>query len=93
MAPEAFLCPPPPNCSAICATSRSVRLRKLTFACRALDRVLRAGRYWIPMWYRSDSWVAYWDVFARPDTAPKYGTGAPGTWWWDEEKAKRIGRG
>jgi microcin C transport system substrate-binding protein len=65
----------------------------LTFACRALDRVLRAGRYWIPMWYRSDSWVAHWDVFSRPGTAPKFGTGAPGTWWWDEDKAKRIGRG
>ncbi len=23
----------------------------LTAACRALDRVLRAGRYWVPMWY------------------------------------------
>jgi microcin C transport system substrate-binding protein len=73
--------------------SKAKTREELTFACRALDRVLRAGRYWIPMWYRSDSWVAYWDVFARPDTAPKYGTGAPGTWWWDEEKAKRIGRG
>src|SRR6266481_3438699 len=25
----------------------------LTTACRALDRVFRAGRYWIPQWYRS----------------------------------------
>jgi microcin C transport system substrate-binding protein len=64
----------------------------LTIACRAFDRVLRAGRYWIPMWHRADSWVAYWDVFSRPGAAPKYGTGAPGTWWYDAEKAKRIGR-
>ena len=33
--------------------------------------VLRAGRYWIPMWYRHKSWVAYWDVFSRPDDAPQ----------------------
>jgi microcin C transport system substrate-binding protein len=66
---------------------------ELNVACRALDRVVRAGRYWVPMWNRSDSWVAYWDVFSRPATAPKYGTGAPGTWWYDAEKAKRIGRG
>jgi len=63
----------------------------LTIACRALDRVLRAGRYWIPMWYSGKSRIAYWDVFSRPQETPKFGTGAPGTWWWDAEKAKRIG--
>ncbi|MBX9741692.1 MAG: extracellular solute-binding protein [Beijerinckiaceae bacterium] len=63
---------------------------ELNVACRALDRVLRAGRYWIPMWYKDKSLVAYWDVFSRPETSPKYATGAPGTWWWDAEKAKRI---
>ncbi len=62
----------------------------LNTACRALDRVLRAGRYWIPMWYKDKSLVAYWDVFSRPATTPRYSTGAPGTWWWDADKAKRI---
>ncbi len=64
---------------------------ELTTAAKVLDRLLRAGRYWIPMWYNDVSRVAYWDVFARPKDTPKYGTGAPGTWWWDEEKASRIG--
>ena len=64
---------------------------ELELAARCLDRVLRAGRYWVPMWYRSDDWIAYWDAFARPETRPKYGTGAPGTWWWDADKAKRFG--
>jgi microcin C transport system substrate-binding protein len=63
----------------------------LDVAARALDRVLRAGRYWVPMWYRDKSLIAYWDVFSRPEQTPKYGTGAPGTWWWDAEKAKKIG--
>ncbi len=62
---------------------------ELAIACRALDRVLRAGRYWVPMWYRDKSLIAYWDAFSRPETLPKYGTGAPGTWWWDEAKAKQ----
>lgn len=66
---------------------------ELNVAARALDRVLRAGRYWIPMWYRADTWIAYWDEYARPATSPKYGTGAPGTWWYDAERAKKIGRG
>jgi microcin C transport system substrate-binding protein len=62
-------------------------------ACRALDRVLRAGHYWVPMWFRSADWVAYWDQFSRPDTKPRFVSGAPGTWWYDADKAKRIGRG
>ena len=63
----------------------------LNTACRALDRVLRAGHYWVPMWYRDTYWVAYWNAFSRPDRQPKLGVGAPGTWWWDEGKAKAIG--
>ncbi len=66
---------------------------ELVVACRALDRVLRAGYYWVPMWFKAGEWVAYWDQFSRPETRPRYGSGAPGTWWYDAEKAKRIGRG
>ena len=36
---------------------------------RALDRVLRAMRIWVPNWYKANYWVAYWDVFGRPDRA------------------------
>jgi microcin C transport system substrate-binding protein len=64
---------------------------QLDAACRALDRVLRAGHYWVPMFYRDTAWVAYWDAFSRPDHQPRLSTGAPGTWWWDEAKAKTIG--
>lgn len=63
----------------------------LDAAARALDRVLRAGHYWVPMWYNDSFWAAYWNVFSRPERQPKFGVGAPGTWWWDEEKAKKIG--
>ena len=38
----------------------------LTVTCRALDRVFRAGRYWIPQWYRATHPVAYWDEFSHP---------------------------
>jgi microcin C transport system substrate-binding protein len=60
----------------------------LTYACRALDRVFRAGRYWIPQWYRSTHPIAYWDMFAHPPKPPKYaqGTGAPEIWWADPAK-------
>jgi microcin C transport system substrate-binding protein len=64
---------------------------ELNVAAKALDRVLRWGHYWVPMWYRDEAWLAYWDAFSRPGRQPKLGTGAPDTWWWDEEKAKKIG--
>jgi microcin C transport system substrate-binding protein len=58
----------------------------LTTACRALDRLLRAGRYWIPHWYKASHWIAYWDTFGRPPTKPRYARGAPETWWYDRNK-------
>lgn len=64
----------------------------LTTACRALDRVLRSGRHWVPMWYGDKHRLALWDVFGRPANPPKYDLGAPATWWADADKARKIGR-
>ncbi len=65
---------------------------EVVIAAKCLDRLLRAGRYWIPMWWNASEWLAYWDMFDRPQTKPKFGSGAPSTWWYDAEKAKRIGK-
>jgi microcin C transport system substrate-binding protein len=66
----------------------------LVIAARALDRVIRAGRYWVPQWYKASHWLAYWDVFGRPPTKPRYARGAPETWWTDAAKAaKNEGKG
>jgi microcin C transport system substrate-binding protein len=65
---------------------------KLTVACRALDRVIRAGRYWIPHWYKASHWFAYWDVYSRPATKPRYARGVMETWWYDRDKAARLER-
>ena len=73
--------------------ARASTREELTVAVRVLDRLLRAGRYWVPMWYKSGDFIAYWDVFSRPEKQPKFGTGAPDTWWWDEAKADKIGLG
>jgi microcin C transport system substrate-binding protein len=62
----------------------------LTTACRALDRVVRAGRYWVPHWYLASHRIAYWDVFARPPTKPRYARGIPETWWHDPVKAAKL---
>jgi microcin C transport system substrate-binding protein len=62
----------------------------LITACRVLDRVFRAGRYWVPHWYKASHWIAYWDVFGRPVTKPRYARGIPETWWHDDDKATKI---
>ncbi len=66
--------------------------KEVVVACKALDRVFRAGRYWIPMWHAPTVWLAYWDMYERPETQPKFGGGAPTTWWFNPDKARRIGR-
>jgi microcin C transport system substrate-binding protein len=66
----------------------------LTFACRAFDRVFRAGRYWVPQWYRATHPVAYWDVFDHPKVLPRFQFDASSVgerilWWYDAAKAAK----
>jgi microcin C transport system substrate-binding protein len=65
---------------------------ELITAARCLDRVIRAGRYWIPHWYKASFWLAYWDVFGHPNGKPRYSRGAPDTWWYDRDKAAKLER-
>jgi microcin C transport system substrate-binding protein len=72
--------------AAIAARTRE----ELSTACRALDRVFRAGRYWIPHWYKGSHWIAYWDMFGFPAGKPRYFRGIPETWWYDRAKAAKL---
>ena len=65
---------------------------ELTVACRAFDRVFRAGRYWVPQWYRNTHPIAYWDQFGHTEKLAKYtqGVGAPENWWYDAAKAAKL---
>jgi microcin C transport system substrate-binding protein len=68
---------------------------ELTTACRTFDRVFRAGRYWVPHWYRATHPVAYWHVFDHPKTLPRYqfdasGVGERIVWWYDPDKAAKL---
>jgi microcin C transport system substrate-binding protein len=65
---------------------------ELAAVLRALDRVLRAGQYWIPNWRSANHRVAYWDMFGFRDTKPDYGFPVERLWWFDAAKAKAIGR-
>lgn len=65
---------------------------ELTIAMRVLDRVLRARLDWIPNWYSAAHRVAYWDMFGFFDPKPDYQWPVEALWWFDEEKAKAIGK-
>ncbi len=64
----------------------------LVFAMRALDRVLRSYHYWIPNWYSANHRIAYWDMFGFKEPKPDYGFPVEQIWWFDEKKAKAIGK-
>ncbi len=70
----------------VAATSRE----ELRAATRAADRVLRAGHYWVPQWYKGAHNLAFWNKFGWPAVKPKYERGATETWWLDSEKAKAL---
>lgn len=63
----------------------------LVTATRALDRVLLAGNYVIPLFYSKDNFYAYWNRFGRPQALPKYSVGFPDVWWYDAEAATAAG--
>jgi microcin C transport system substrate-binding protein len=64
--------------------------QELVDAARALDRVLRAGHYWVSHYYKGSHTIAYWDKFAFPKVKPKYDRGIEDTWWIDAEKAAKL---
>jgi microcin C transport system substrate-binding protein len=66
---------------------------ELVAACKALDRVLLWNFYVVPQ-YGSDSWnFARWDRFSHAEPLPKYAiSGFPSVWWWDAEKAAKVGK-
>jgi microcin C transport system substrate-binding protein len=64
--------------------------QELETAARALDRVLRAGHYWVPHWYKASNNIAYWDKFSRPEVKPRFDRGVLDTWWYDAAKAAKL---
>lgn len=66
---------------------------QLTAVLKALDRVLRARMDWIPSWNSPSHRNAFWDMFGFREPKPDYGFAPEALWWFDEAKAKAIGKG
>ncbi|RED14237.1 extracellular solute-binding protein [Pontivivens insulae] len=62
---------------------------ELNVRVRALDRVLRSMHLWVPQFYSGQHFIAYRDVYERPETKPPFALGT-GTWWWNEERAEEL---
>ena len=65
---------------------------ELVAATRALDRVLLWNHFVVPNFHINAFRVAYWNRFGKPDVAPKYGFGFPGTWWIDPQADEALSR-
>ena len=77
----------------ISAVGRAQNRDELVTAFNALDRVLRARLDWIPTYYLPNHRAAYWDMFGFKEPKPDYGFPVEAMWWFDEAKAKAIGKG
>jgi len=55
-------------------------------AIKAMDRVLLANHYVVPLFYSNNSRLAYWDKIARPAELPEYSIGFPDVWWSKDAK-------
>ena len=65
----------------------------LVAATKALDRVLLWSFYLVPQFTYGFSRYARWDRFGHAEPLPKYGrSGLPSLWWFDADKAARIGK-
>lgn len=68
------------------ATTREDEVVAMT----ALDRVLRHEFIMIPLWYKADHWVAYYDQYGHPENLPAYALGYLDFWWYDADKAAAL---
>ena len=64
-------------------------LEELTIATRALDRVLRAERFWIPQWQKGVHTVAYYDKYEFKEVPP-LALSPIDNWWINAERDAEL---
>jgi len=55
-----------------------------------IDRALRYEFFVIPTGFVPDHWVAYWNMYERPETQPPFALGVLDFWWYDAQKAEAL---
>ena len=72
--------------AALDAESRQEEITAMT----ALDRALRYEYVVAHAGYVPDYWVAYYDMFERPENLPQLGLGVLDFWWFNEDKYEAL---
>jgi len=62
----------------------------LHIAVKALDRVMRAQKFWVPQWFSDRHRVAYFDFYAYPDELPPFALGELDFWWVDQDRYEAL---
>jgi len=62
-------------------------------AAHALDRVLLWQFYFIPRSSQPGYRLVYWDRYGRPPARPLLRPAFLDTWWWDEDRSRRVESG
>lgn len=70
-------------------------LEELTTAVHALDRTLRAYRFWVPQWHKPVDTIARFDIYGFPEKVrdkedPLRALGELDFWWFDQEKFDKL---
>lgn len=69
---------------------KATSLEETNVVISALDRVMRALRFWIPQWYKPDHLVAYYDYYEHPEELPPHAIGVTDFWWANPEKLAEL---
>jgi len=80
-----------PLVDAIIEASLKAQTREAEHAAlKALDRALRHEFIMIPVWYKPDHWVAYFNMYEHPDPLPPFELGQLDFWWYNAEKGEAL---
>ena len=72
--------------AALNATTREEEVARLM----ALDRALRHEFFMVPLWYKANHWVAYYDQYEHPENMPPFSLGYLDFWWYNADKAAAL---
>ena len=65
-------------------------LDELRTSVKALDRALRAVAFDIPLRYKPESWVAYYNYIRHPENLPPLAVGHLDFWWADQDAFEKL---
>ncbi|SNY91836.1 microcin C transport system substrate-binding protein [Cohaesibacter sp. ES.047] len=75
-----------PVLDALIETGLAAKTREdMEAAGRAIDRLWRAGHYWVPNWNKPVHTLGVWKGLGWPDSADLYDF-SPESWWWAEDQ-------